>query len=182
MITFCLVLLFLWWGCNAVLRYWSQPLSTNISFKYGESDQGIQFPLITLCNWNIFRTDPIIKECHDGSWNFISTLISCMKRHRTFHIQNFHPEIRSILEMIKIWTGSEYVNLDHGTLWAKVFHPKGPCFTFDISKVDKFKYFSLNPGERPEFIIAKNNPWKSVGLLLHTRVVQIMYCPLKLKN
>ena len=170
-IILCLVLLFLWWGCNAVLRYWSQPLSTNISYTYGENDQGIQFPLITLCNWNIFVNDPIIKECHDGSWNFISTLISCMKRNKTFHMQNFHPEIRSILEMVRIWTGSGYVNLDHGTLWTKVFHRKGPCFTFDISKVDKFKYVSLNPGERPgiEFIIAKNNPWKNVGLMLHTR-------------
>ena len=67
--------------------------------------------------------------------------------------------------------GSGYVNLDHGTLWTKVFHPKGPCFTFDISNVDRFKYVSLKPGERPgiEFIMAKNNPWKDVGLMLHTK-------------
>ena len=170
-VLFCLILLFVWWGSNAVFRYWSQPLSTDISYKYGENDQGIQFPLITLCNWNIFANDPIIKECHDGSWNYITTLISCMKRNKTSHMQNFHPEIGNIVKMVQIWTGAGYTNLDHGAFWTKVFHQKGPCFTFDISKVDKFKYVSLKPGERPgiEFILAKDNPWKDLGIMLHTR-------------
>ena len=170
-ILFCLNLLFVWWGSNAVCKYWSQPLSTDISYKYGETDQVIQFPLITLCNWNIFFNDPMIKECHDGSWNFISTLISCMKRNKTFHMQNFHPEIGNIVKMVRIWTGAGYINLDHGAIWTKVFHQKGPCFTFDISKVDKFKYVSLKRGQRPgiEFIIAEDNPWKDLGVMLHTR-------------
>ena len=51
---FCLILLFLWWGSNAVLRYWSQPLSTDISYNYGESKPGDLFPLITLCNFKNF--------------------------------------------------------------------------------------------------------------------------------
>ena len=57
-ILFCLILLFLWWGSNAVLKYWSQPLSTDINYKYGETKQGIQFPLITLCmdNGCVIRT------------------------------------------------------------------------------------------------------------------------------
>ena len=168
---FCLILLFLWWGSNAVLRFWSQPLSTDISYKYGETKEGIQFPLITLCNMNIFINNAMIKECHDGSWNFISTLVSCLKRNKTFHMQNFHPEIGNIVKMVRIWTGAAYTNLDHGAIWTKVFHQKGPCFTFDISKVDKFKYVSLKRGERPgiEFIIAEDNPWKDLGLMLHTR-------------
>ena len=118
-IIFCLILLFIWWGRNAVLRYWSQPLSTDISYKYGEFEQGIQFPLITLCNWNIIVNDPMIKECHDGSWNFISSLISCMKRNKTSHMQNFHPEIRNIVEMVHLWTGSESVSLNdfYGTVF-----------------------------------------------------------------
>ena len=171
-ILFCLILLFLWWGSNAVFRYWSQPLSTDISYKYGETDQGIQFPLITLCNVNIFFHNPIIKECHDGSWNFISTLISCMKRNKTSQMQNFHPKIRNIVERVQFWTGSEYENLHHGTVWTKVFHHKwGPCFTFDISKVGKFKYVSLQAGQIPalEFIMAEKNLWKEAVLMLHTR-------------
>ena len=170
-ILFCLILLFFWWGSTAVFRFWSQPLSTDISYKYGETDQGIQFPLITLCNWKIFINDPVIQECHDGSWNFISTLISCMKRNKSSHMQNFHPEIRNIVEKVRIWTGSKYTNLDHGTISTKVFHQKGPCFTFDISNDDRFKYVSLKPGERPgiEFFMGKSNPWKDAGLMLHTK-------------
>ena len=174
-IIFCLIMLFIWWGSNAVLRYWSQPLVTDISYKYGETEQGIQFPLISLCNnpQNIFKNNPTINKCRNGSWNFMTTLVSCMKRNKTFHMPNFHPEIRNIVETVQLWTGSEYVNLHHfyDTVWTKVFHHKGPCYTFDISKVDKFKYVLLTSGERPgiEFIMAKNNPWKDVGLMLHTR-------------
>ena len=174
----CLILLFLWWGSNAVLRYWSQPLSTEISYKYGENKQGIQFPVITLCNWNVFFNNPIIKECHDGSWNFISTFVSCMKGNKILKVAdlmlNFHPEIRSIVEMVQFWTGSEYVNLDqfYGTVWTKVFNNNfGPCYTFDLSKVEKFKYVSFNEVQRPaiEFVMAENNPWKDGSLMLHTR-------------
>ena len=172
-IIFCLILLFIWWGRKAVLRYWSQPLSTDISFKYGEFERGIQFPLITLCIGNILVDNPMIKDCRDGSWNFIKTYVTCMKRNKTFHMLSFHPEIRNIVEMVQLWTGSEYINLHqfYGTVWTKVFHHKGPCYTFDISRVEKFKYILLNSGERPaiEFSMAENNPWKSVVLMLHTR-------------
>ena len=85
-IRFCLILLFLWWGSNAVVKYWSQPLSTDMSYKYGETELGIQFPLITLCQTNIFLENPMIKECHDGSWDFISTVVSCMKGNKTFKV------------------------------------------------------------------------------------------------
>ena len=176
-ITFCLSLTFLWWGSNAVLRYWSQPLSTDISSKYGETEQGIQFPLITLCDSRSVTNDPILKDCHDGSWYFLSALISCMKSDKTLKVadvmQNFHPEINNIVELVLFWTGLKYVNLhSYGTLWTKVFHPKrGPCFTFDLSKDEKFKYVSLKAVERPaiEFVMAENNLWKDASLMLHTR-------------
>ena len=173
-IIFCLVLLCIWWGRNAVLRYLSQPLSTDISFKYGEFEQGIQFPLITLCNWNIFRTDPIIKECHDGSWNFISTLISCMKRNKTSHMQNFHPEIGNIVEMVQFWTGSKYINVQHldEKIWTRVFLDSfGPCYMFDLSKVEKLSNVSIEAGKKPgiEFVMAENNPWQRSELIVHSR-------------
>ena len=80
---FCLIFLFLYWGKNAVVRYWSQPLSTDISYKYGDTDQGIQFPLITLCNSNIYIDDKIIKKCGDGSWIFTREIVSCLKSNIT---------------------------------------------------------------------------------------------------
>ena len=115
-ILFSLILLNLWWGSNAVLRYWSQPLSTDISYKYGENEQGIQFPLITLCNFNIRNDDPTIRDCYDESWNFLSALVSCMRRNKSDHMPNSHPE--NVVERVKFWTGSGYVNLhnSYGTV------------------------------------------------------------------
>ena len=161
-ILFSLILLNLWWGSNAVLRYWSQPLSTDISYKYGENEQGIQFPLITLCNFNLQNDD-------ESSWNFLSALVSCMRRNKSDHMQNYHPE--NVVEMVQFWTGSKYVNFN-GKVLTKVFHKKwGPCYTFDLSKVDKFKYVLIEAGTRTgiEFVIAENNPWKEAMLMLHTR-------------
>ena len=86
LIRVCLISLFLWWGSNAVLKYWSQPLSTDVSFKYGDTELGIQFPLITLCQGNFFIENPIMKYCNVVSWNFIDTIFSCMKSNTTFKV------------------------------------------------------------------------------------------------
>ena len=148
-IVFCLILLCIWWGSDAMFRYWSQPLST--------LSKGIQFPLITLCNMNILKENKMLKDCYDGSWSFMSTLISCAKRNKTLKktddTPNFHPELKSLVEMVQLWTGSEYVNLHqyYETVWTKVFHNMyGPCYTFDLSKVDKFKYIHLKAGLNKE--------------------------------
>ena len=53
-----------------------------------------------------------------------------------------------------------------------IFHNHwGPCYTFDLSKVGKFKYVSIEIGKRSgiEFVMAENNPWKEAMLILHTR-------------
>ena len=137
-------------------------MSTDISYKYGETKERIQFPLVTLCNLNIFLNDSTIKECNDGSWSFISILFSCMKNNKPSKVadvmQNPHPEIRNIVEKVQFWTGSEYVNVNHGSVWTKVFHKSyGPCYTFDVSKIEKFKYVSIKAVQRPaiEFVMPK---------------------------
>ena len=61
-IIFCLILIFLWCVFNAARKYWLQPLSTEISYKYGEAKLGVRFPQITLCQPNIFLKDPISKS------------------------------------------------------------------------------------------------------------------------
>ena len=174
----CLILLFLWWGSNAVLKYWREPVSTDISYKFGENEQGIQFPLITLCNFNIFLDNKMLKECDDGSWNFMSTLVSCLKSNKTLKgaedLQNFHPKIENVVEIVRLWNGLKYVNQYrfNETVWTKVFHYKyGPCYTFDLSKVDKYKYIQLKAGLKPgiEFVMAENNLWANALLMLHTR-------------
>ena len=61
-------------------------MSTDISFEYGETALGIQFPLITLCQTNIYIENPIINECNDGSWDYDSIFVSCMKGNQTFKV------------------------------------------------------------------------------------------------
>ena len=96
---FCLMLLFLWWGSNAAVRYWSQPLSTDISYVYDKSKPGYQFSLVTLCNYKEFFQNSIFKECGDGSWNFISTVLSCMKNNNTFKEVNLMQNLQLTLKV-----------------------------------------------------------------------------------
>ena len=180
LIRFCLISLFLWWGTNAVVKYWSQPLSTDVRYRQEGAKPGNQFPLITICNSRDFFRNPIIKDCVDGlSWNFIATVVCCMKRNDTSKeanfIKNLPLEVGNIVEMVRFWTGSKYVNVQHldEAIWTRVFHAiLGPCYTFDLSKVEKFKYVPVNTESRPgiEFVIVENNIWPNASLMLHTRV------------
>ena len=180
----CLIFLFLWCIYNSVLKYYREPLSTEISYRYGEDREDrvleeweVQFPQITLCQPFIFLNHPIMKECHDGSWNFISTVVSCLKNNKTLKvadlIDNLHPEIGNIVETVRLWTGSKYVSLWplYEKVWTRVFIDElGPCYTFDLSKVDKFKYVSLEKG-RPgiEFVMAEKNPLQAAKILMHAK-------------
>ena len=42
-----LVLMFLWWGSNAVLKFWSQPLTTDINRRFGDNNEGTQLLNVT---------------------------------------------------------------------------------------------------------------------------------------
>ena len=181
LIILCLIALFLWLGGNAVVRYWSQPLSTDISYKYAETKVGVQLPQITMCQPS-FSENPIFKETHNGPFNFISTFASYIKRNKSVDLmQNLHPETENIVEMVHYWTGSKYVSLWPlvGKVWTKAFllnagGYSGPCYTFDLSKIKRFKYDNLKTGigGRPgiEFVMAENNHWQTVALMLHTRL------------
>ena len=180
-IIFCLILLFFLGVIRAVKTYWSQPLSTDITYKYGHPYLGFQYPQITLCHPNIYLEHPMFKECRGDALEFISVIKSCMKGNNTseitYVIQNLHPEIGNIVKMVRFWTGSKYISLWplRGKVWTQVFLEElGPCYIFDLSKVEKFKYFPLDTKKtfgRPgiEFVLAEKNLWQTAKLLLHTR-------------
>merc|ERR1712051_1172801 len=89
LIIFCLILLFTWWGSRAILKYWSQPLTTDTSYVFGDNENGIQFPLFTICRRDFFVHNQLIKECQNGDWDFIGSLVSCMKKYENFRINSF---------------------------------------------------------------------------------------------
>ena len=175
----CLISLFMWWGSNAVVRFWCQPLTTDISHSFGDNTIGIQFPLITICdNTNFYQKNPTLEACGDGSWNYISEFQSCMKTDKNFNVSSFmkslQNDIKNIVEVTYFWTGEEYLDLNYidDQVWFEVFTDlDGPCYTFDLSRIDQFKYVPYSERSRPgiEFVVAKKNTWKMATMYLHTR-------------
>ena len=53
----------------------------------------------------------------------------------------------------------------------KQFAFTGPCYTFDLSKVDKFKFLQYQGSARPtvEFTFDTDAPWNDVILILHSK-------------
>ena len=112
-IIFCLTLIFFLGVIRAYWTYQSQPLSTDITYKYGHPYLGFQYPQITLCHPNIYLEHPMFKECRGDALEFISVIKSCMNSNNTSEIadliQNLHPEIGNIVKMVRFWTGSKYI-------------------------------------------------------------------------
>ena len=81
-----LVWMFLWWGSNAVLKYLSQPLTTDISRRFGDNSRGIQFPLVTICQLDFESSHELMKDCSAGSPSFLQSFIACMKKDKNFKI------------------------------------------------------------------------------------------------
>ena len=177
LIIFCLILILIWWGGTAILKYWSQPLTTDTSYVFGDNDNGIQFPLITICQPAFdFYKNPLVKDCHDGKYNLIHLFVSCMKQDENFLIESFlnslQLDVRQIVLKVHLWTGSETIMLQDGQAWSKIFnYGWGFCHTFDLSKIKKFKYVSYGEIWRPRlvFVMAQNNPWEKAIIMLHTK-------------
>ena len=179
LIILCLVLLFIWWGSGAILKYWSQPLTTDTSYIFGDNENGIQFPLITICSQDFSGQNQLMKDCKSGKHDFIGSIVSCMKANSNYQINSFldglRLDIRKLVAEVVIWTGSEHIHLLDGLddqAWSMTFHyALGLCYTFDLSKIEKFKYISYQERMRPAlaFLMAENNPWQKVFVMVHTR-------------
>ena len=105
LVIFCLVLLLIWWGGTAILKYWSQPLTTDTSFVFGDNEKGIQFPVITICEYDFYTNNPLMKDCHTVNWDFIGSFVSCMKAKGDVPINSFldslRLDIRKLVAMVQ---------------------------------------------------------------------------------
>ena len=137
-IIFCMIVLLIWWGGAAILKYWSQPLTTDTINIFGDNENGIQFPLITMCHPDIYTKNTLMKDCYIGEYDFIGSFVSCMKQNKNFRVESFMDslqlDIRKVVASVKIWTGSKYIsfrNLERQA-WSRIFHYAfGFCHTFD---------------------------------------------------
>ena len=177
-IIFCLILLLIWWGGTAILKYWSQPLTTDTKNIFGDNEKGIQFPIITMCNPDFYTKNPLMKDCYTAEWDFIGSFVSCMKQNKNFRVESFMDslqlDIRKIVASVQVWTGSKYISLQNleGQAWSRIFHyALGFCHTFDLSKISKFEYVSYQERSRPglEFVMVENSPWQSPVIMVHTK-------------
>ena len=133
-----LISILLWWVGKAVLRYWNEPLSTEISYSFGDNDNGIQFPLITLCQHHFYLHNSILRNCKNQTRDFMPSLQYCLKNNLSFKIDDFMESLtikrENVIFKTELWTGSEYVKLND-LIWSKVFYNAyGLCFTADLSE------------------------------------------------
>ena len=142
-----LLFLFIWWGLKSVIRYWNQPLTTDIVYTFGDTKNGIQFPLISFClpYIHVFEND-ILQQCirtaNESVWSgFIEALAICVKIDKEFEINTFMDSLeiqrKDIFKLTQFWTGKNYINLKHleDQMWSQVFHHSfGPCHTIDLSR------------------------------------------------
>ena len=177
-IIFCLILLLIWWGGTAILKYWSQPLTTDTINIFGDNEKGIQFPLITMCDPDIYTKNTLLKDCYAGEHDLIGSFVSCMKQNKNFGVELFMDslqlDVRKIVASVQIWTGSKYISFQNleRQAWSRIFHYAfGFCHTFDLSKINKFEYVSYQEKMRPglAFMMAENNLWQSSSIMVHTK-------------
>ena len=144
---FGLLCLFVWWGYKGVIRYWNQPLTTDLVYTFGDTQNGIQFPLISFClpHIHVYENE-ILQQCirtaNESVWlGFIEALAICVNINKEFNINTFVDSFENqrtdIFKLTRLWTGTDYINLKHveDQMWSKVFHHFfGPCHTLDLPK------------------------------------------------
>ena len=113
-----LLAIFAWLGGEAVIRYWNQPLTTDIVYTFGDNENGIQFPLITFCEADFVRKNKILQDCMEkDSLYFIEVLKDCLKNNKTFKMSSFmknlQNERRDIIKVTEFWDGYKVTELDH---------------------------------------------------------------------
>ena len=174
-----LMIFFAWCASQDFLRYWSQPLITDISYSFGDNKNGIQFPHIAFCPYFLVRDNSVLNECYNGSsWSFITALFECLKYDENFNIESFMTTLKKDRETLRakalFWTGQGYIDLNNLNEyhWSPLFHPKyGPCYSFDLSKEKEFKFIEYQGNQVPgiEFIIPRNVTWHDIVVILHSK-------------
>jgi len=174
-----LFLIFAWCAAKGFLGYWSQPLTADVGYSFGDNENGIQFPHIAFCPYFFVKENPVLNQCYSGSsWSFITALFECWKYDRNFKIESFMTTLNEERETLhataSFWTGQSYIDLNHldEYHWSPLIHPKfGPCYSFDLSSGKELQFVKYQGNQVPgiEFIIPKNISWHDIVVILHSK-------------
>ena len=125
-------------------------MSTDISFNFGDNENGIQFPHITFCHFLFPLYNSFLANCRDNALTFALAITNCLKNDPNFKLDLFTESLfkigkESVIENVRLWHGSGFTSLNHLSrgVWSMVFDVAfGPCFTFDLSKSEKYKFIA----------------------------------------
>jgi hypothetical protein len=75
-------LIFMYWSIEAFNKFDSDPISSNINFRYGDDNKGnIQFPAISICLDRFSRLtgpgSPVYNKCSNPAKSFVNVLLFC---------------------------------------------------------------------------------------------------------
>ena len=177
----CLLSISTWWGSKSIIRYWNQPLTTNLVYTFGDNENGIQFPLMTFCRHEFVSKNQIFKNCADNVDDFtffIDLLTECSKNDKNFNMSEYMNSLQedksAIVNISKVWDGYKFIELQHlyDKIWTRIFHPLlGPCYTFDLTNLKNFKFIPYLRYSRPtiDFFLSKYTQWETLTIFLHTK-------------
>ena len=123
-------------------------MSTDISFNFGDNENGIKFPQISICHFWFSKYNSFLKNCRGDELTFTLAVKNCLKNDSNFSIEDFTKNLfeiekESVIENVQLWWGSGFTSLDHlsDELWSLLFNvADGPCFSFNLSKSKKYKF------------------------------------------
>ena len=123
-------------------------MSTDIRFNFGDNKDGIEFPHISICHYLFPKYNSFLENCRGDALTFTLAITNCLKNDPNFQIDAFTKSLfkiekESVIENVRLWHGSGFTSLNHLSdgVWSMVFDGAfGPCFTFDLSKSEKYRF------------------------------------------
>ena len=146
-----LTLVFLYWAAQALQKWISEPLSSQVFYSLGDSEQGMIFPVMTICNHNPVYENPLLSQCtQNKSRDFLEAVYQCLRRsdHTLDEIvESAYFERSKYLGDYFMQYGNEpVIELDE-KMWIPSHHKKlGLCYSLDLS--DKSFGISESEGNR----------------------------------
>ena len=146
---FALLCLFLYWSYYAIDKFLDEPISTQISYRFGDDDKGlIEFPAVSICPLRAKVLAEKFLNCPQDSFDsFDDMLFRCFAKNSDFTIDEMvkHLDIQreDYVDMQPFKTYADKLNgnaIDTSLGWRTVYSVHfGTCFIFDSKQVPGYE-------------------------------------------
>ena len=176
LLAFSLLILFLYWSHKAIRKYMDEPISTQISYRFGDEDDGlIEFPAVSICP---LRHKSLAEKFNCSMINeddFSELWFYCFASKNDFQLEDLWNHLDNIKreDYVEMYPMEKFgMNLDvNVTLgWKTVFSLYfGTCFIFDPKQVPGYEKLNISHiGGNPKMqfeLLNKNYTYK---VILHS--------------